>query len=189
MTRLIGHTLRHAARLGAMGAFMLLAAGSALAPASAWADGRGSTPVLRLDGIGPLRLGMTRAEAVATGWLSDPSPGCELAGPPLPAVYKLKGPKAPAGIAGTVEFDRDTLRVMAFSAGVRTTFGVALPGGTVGDLLKRARAAGLSASSRYDETFAGRFVTVNRNGQQVLGAFATKSAIATIAVPYVPVCE
>ncbi|WP_216910591.1 hypothetical protein [Synechococcus sp. CCY 0621] len=53
MTRLVGHTLLRAARLGAMGALLLLAAGSA------WADGRGSSPVLRLDGIGPLRLGMT----------------------------------------------------------------------------------------------------------------------------------
>lgn len=126
-----------------MAAFMLLTAGSA------WADGRGSSPVLRLDGIGPLRLGMGRAD----------------------------------------EFDRGALRVMAFSAGVRTTFGVALPGATASDLVKRARAAGYSATSVYDETFAGRFVTVNRGGQQVLGAFATKSAIDTIAVPYVPVCE
>ena len=166
-----------------MGAILLLAAGSA------WADGRGSSPVLRLDGIGPLRLGMSRAEAVATGWLSDPSPGCELGGPPLPVVYKLKGPKAPAGIVGTVEFDRGTLRVLAFSAGVRTSFGVTIPGGTVSDMLKRARAAGLSATSVYDETFAGLFVTVNRGGKQVLGAFADQSAIATIAVPYVPVCD
>jgi hypothetical protein len=182
MTRPIGHTLHRAARLGAMGAILLLAAGSA------WADGRGPSPVLRLDGIGPLRLGMGRAEAVATGWLSDPGPGCELAGPAL-VVYRLKGPKAPAGIVGTVEFDKGTLRVFAFSAGVRTTFGVVLPGGTVGDLLKRARAAGLSATSVYDPTFAGRFVTVNQKGKQVLGAFATKSAIDTLAVPYVPVCE
>ena len=165
-----------------MGAFLLLAAGSVSA------ESRPSTPVLRLDGIGPLRLGMSRAEAVATGWLSDPGPGCELAGPGL-VVYRLKGPKAPAGIVGTVEFDKGTLRVFALSAGVRTTFGVVLPGGTVGDLLKRARAAGLSATSVYDPTFAGRFVTVNQKGKQVLGAFATKSAIDTIAVPYVPVCE
>ena len=59
---------------------------------------------------------------------------------------------------------------------------------TVNDLVKRARAAGLSATATYDQTFAGRFVTVNRDGEQVLGAFATKSAIETIAVPYVPVC-
>jgi hypothetical protein len=183
MTRRIGHSLRRAARLGAVGAFLLLAAGSVSA------ESRPSSPVLRLDEIGPLRLGMSRAEAVATGWLSDPGPGCELAGPPLPVVYKLKGPKAPPGIAGTVEFDRGTLRVMAFSAGVRTTFGVAIPGGTVNDLVKRARAAGLSATSTYDQTFAGRFVTVNQKGKQVLGAFATQSAIETIAVPYVPVCE
>ena len=183
MTRLIGHAVRRAARLGAMGAILLLTAGSA------WADGRGSSPVLRLDGIGPLRLGMGRAEAAATGWLSDPGPGCELAGTPPPVVYRFKGPKAPAGIVGTVEFDRDTLRVFAFSAGVRTSFGVSIPGGTVGDLLKRARAAGLSATSVYDPTFAGRFVTVNRGGQQVLGAFARQNAIATLAVPYVPVCD
>jgi hypothetical protein len=166
-----------------MGVFLLLAAGSVSA------ESRPSSPVLRLDGIGPLRLGMGRAEAVATGWLSDPGPGCELGGPPLPVVYKLKGPKAPAGIVGTAQFERGTLRVMAFSAGVRTTFGVALLGGTVNDLVKRSRAAGLSASSVNDETFAGRFVTVNQKGKQVLGAFATKSAIDTIAVPYVPVCE
>ncbi len=183
MTRRIGHTLRRAVRLGAVGCILLLAAGSA------WADGRGPSPVLRLDGIGPLRLGMGRAEAVATGWLSDPGPGCELAGTPPPVVYRFKGPKAPPGLVGTVEFDRDTLRVFAFSAGVRTSFGVAIPGGTVADLLKRARAAGLSATSVYDATFAGRFVTVNQKGKQVLGAFATQSAIATIAVPYVPVCE
>lgn len=59
----------------------------------------------------------------------------------------------------------------------------------MGDLLKRARVAGLSATSVYDETFAGRFVTLNRGGQQVLGAFANQSVIATLAVPYVPVCE
>jgi hypothetical protein len=29
----------------------------------------------RRIGIGPLRLGMSRAQAVATGWLSDPGPG------------------------------------------------------------------------------------------------------------------
>ncbi|MCP9834982.1 MULTISPECIES: hypothetical protein [unclassified Cyanobium] len=119
------------------------------------------------------RIGMGRAEAVATGWLSDSGIGCELGGPPLPVVYRLKGPKAPAGIVGTAQFERGTLRVFAFSAGVRTTFGV----------------AGLTATSVYDETIAGRFVTVNRGGQQVLGAFANSSAIATLAVPYVPVCE
>ncbi|MEA5442818.1 hypothetical protein [Cyanobium gracile] len=183
MTRRIGHSLRRAARLGALGALLLLAAGSA------WADGRGPSPVLRLDGIGPLRLGMGRAEAVATGWLSDPGTGCELDGPPLPVVYKLKGPKAPAGIVGTVEFDRGLLRVLAFSAGVKTAFGIAIPGATASDLVKRARAAGFSATSAYDETFAGRFVTVNRAGKQVLGAFAEQSAITTIAVPYVPVCD
>lgn len=189
MTRRIGHPLRLAARLGALGATLLLAAGSATAAGSAWAGGGGSSPVLRLDGIGPLRLGMSRADAVATGWLSDPGPGCELGGPPLPVVYKLKGPKAPAGIAGTAQFDRGTLRVLAFSSGVRTSFGVAIPGGTVAKLLQRARASGLSATSLYDQTFAGTFVTVNRGGRQVLGAFAEKSAIGTLAVPYVPVCE
>jgi len=181
MTRLRIASLRRASLLGAV--VVLLAAGSAAA------DGNSSVQVLRFDGIGPLHLGMTRAEAVATGWLAKPTTGCELAGTPLPVVYSLTGPKAPAGINGTVEFDRGTLRVFAFSAGVKTTFGVAIPGGTASDLVKRARAVGLSATSVYDKVFAGRFVTVKRGGKQVLGAFAEKSALSTIAVPYVPVCE
>jgi hypothetical protein len=180
MTFLNIHCLGGASLLGAA---VLLAAGSAAA------NGSGSGQVLRLNGIGPLHLGMTQAEAVATGWLAKPTTGCELAGTPLPVVYNLTGPKAPAGIKGIVEFNRGTLRVFAFSAGVKTTFGIAIPGSTANELVNRARAAGLSATSTYDKVFDGRFVTVKQNGKQVLGAFAPKSAIATIAVPYVPLCE
>jgi hypothetical protein len=62
-----------------------------------------ATTLLRLDGIGPLKLGMTRAAALKTGWLADRAPGCELASP-RPITYRFTGPKAPGGLRGSAQF-------------------------------------------------------------------------------------
>jgi len=153
------------------------------------ATGAAATTVLRLDGIGPLRLGMTREAALAPGWLAHRAPGCELASP-RPVTYRFTGPHAPAGIRGSAQFDGDLLTGLAFTRGVRTALGVRVGRTTPGRMVARYRSAGFRASARYDATFQGTFVTVRRpNGRQVLGAFADGPVITLIAIPAVPVCE
>lgn len=151
----------------------------------------GAATLVRLDGIGPLKLGMERMAALDTGWLGDRSPGCPLGGPPLPITYRFSGPQAPAGIHGSAEFSRHRLRVLTFRSGVRTAKGV-VPGRTAwAAMVKRYRHAGYRVSARYVDTFQGRFVTVKRRkaGRQILGAFARGRVIDVLGVPYVPTCE
>lgn len=146
----------------------------------------------RLDGIGPLKLNMSRMAALDTGWLAGRHSGCPLGGKPYPIDYNLKGSEAPAGIEGTVEFTGGKLTNFAFSKGVRTATGV-IPGKTTwAGMVKRYRDAGFRASARYDSTFGGTFVSVKRRGssRQILGGFAEKGkAVSVIGVPGVPVCE
>ncbi len=148
-----------------------------------------SPALLRLDGIGPLRLGMTRQAAVATGWLAQRRPGCPLGGPPLPITYRLTGAKAPKGIRGVAEFTGDRLRTLSFTAGVRTAAGVEVGRTAVARMVARYRALGLAASSRYDSTFVGTFVTVKRNGKFAIGGFTESGPIAILGIPFVPLCE
>lgn len=162
----------------------LFASFASLAPAATPA-----VAVLRLDGIGPLRLGMTREAARATGWLAQRRTGCPLGGPPLPITYRLAGPKAPRGIEGTAEFAGERLRSIALTRGVRTAAWVEVGRTSVRQMVLRSREAGLGARSRYDSTFAGTFVTVGRNGRQVLGGFAEAGVVTVLGIPYVPVCE
>ena len=148
-----------------------------------------ATTVLRLDGIGPLHLGMTRSAALGTGWLADRSTGCELAGPPLPITYRFTGAKAPAGIAGIAEFHGNRLRGLSFTRGVRTSFGVTVRRTRTSRMVARYRQVGFKASARFDETFQGTFVTVRRNGDEVLGGFGEHGIVTILAIPAVPVCE
>jgi hypothetical protein len=165
-------------------AVALVGLGTASAPA-----GTPSPRVLRLDGIGPLKLGMSRADAVATGWLTGRRTGCELGGPPLPIVYRVAGPKAPDGVRGTAEFHGGHLRVLAFDRGVRTALGVRVGHTTIARMVERYRKAGYTATARYDSTFAGTFVNVSRNGRRVLGAFGTGRVVGQLGLRGVPVCE
>jgi hypothetical protein len=151
-------------------------------------DATAST-VLRLDGVGPLRLGMTRTAALATGWLAERTPGCELGGPPLPITYRLTGRRAPSDLRGAAEFRGGHLRGLSFTAGVRTTTGVAVRTTTTARMVARYRSAGFSASAQFVPIFGGTFVDVRRSGRQVLGGFAHGRVVTTLAIPGVPVCE
>ncbi len=142
---------------------------------------------LRLDGIGPLKLGMTRASAERTGWLSHRSRGCEVASP-VPVAYRLDGRRAPKALAGSAEFSAGRLTSLSFRAGVRTALGVRI-GSRSSTLLSRYRGAGFTASSRYDATFGVTFLTVERRNRQRLGALASSGRVTQLAVPAVPVCE
>jgi hypothetical protein len=149
----------------------------------------GATTVLRLDGIGPLKLGMTRADAVATGWLGNRGKGCELSGPPVPITYRLSGPKAPSGIRGTAEFANGHLSDLSFTRGVRTSAGITVGKTRLVRMWQRYRALGFTASGRYDNTFQGTFVTVKRHGHTVLGGFGEGPTVTILGLPDVPVCE
>jgi hypothetical protein len=147
-----------------------------------------STTVLRLDGIGPLHLGMTRTAALATGWLASRSPGCPLGGTP-PITYRLTGAKAPRAIKGSVEFADNRLSTMSFTAGVRTSTGVTVGRTTAARMVARYRAAGFTASASFVSTFQGTFVRVRRHGRDVVGGFGAGSVVTLVAIPAVPVCE
>jgi uncharacterized protein (DUF1501 family) len=152
------------------------------APASA-------TTLLHFDGIGPLHLGMSRTAALATGWLSDRSAGCELQSP-RPITYRMSGRRAPAGVRGLAEFNAGRLTDMSFTRGVRTAAGVRVGRTTTARMVSRYRTAGFIASATFVDTFGGTFVRVRRrNGRDVLGAFTQGRVITTIAIPAVPVCE
>lgn len=152
-----------------------------------------ATTLLRLGGIGPLKLGMTLSAGVGTGWLAHPGHGCPLGGKPYPVDYALTGAKAPAGIDGTAEFNGRTRRLetLSFSKGVRTATGVVVGRTTATGMVSRYRKAGFAASARYDSTFQGTFVTVRRHkgGRPVIMGFASKSRLETLGVPVIPVCE
>jgi hypothetical protein len=144
--------------------------------------------LLRLDGIGPLNLGMTSAAALKTGWLAHKGTGCPLGGNP-PITYRLDGSKAPPGVRGSVEFVKGKLSDMTFTQGVRTAVGIIVGKSTVAQMVARYRSAGYTASSRYDSTFRGTFVTIKRNGKQVLGGFATKKKLESLSLPTTQTCE
>ncbi len=148
-----------------------------------------ATTVLRLDGIGPLKLGMKRSEALATGWLSSRGSGCELGGPPVPITYRLRGSSAPSGLRGVAEFRGHRLRNLSFTRGVRTGRGVTVGRTTHARMVARYRTDGFSASSQFVDIFQGTFVRVRRGGRDVLSGFADGRVVTTLAVPHVPVCE
>ena len=106
-----------------------------------------------------------------------------------PVTYRVRGPKAPRGVRGVVEFERGRLTQLSFTGGVRTTLGVTVGRTTPARMVERFRRAGYQASLRYVGTFQGTFVTVERGGKQVLGGFAQGGRITTLGVPGVPVCE
>jgi hypothetical protein len=147
-----------------------------------------ATTVLRLDGIGPLHVGMSRTAALGTGWLAERSPGCPLGGTP-PITYRFTGPRAPKAIRGSAEFENGRLTTMSFTRGVRTSTGVTVGRTTTARMVARYRAAGFAASARFDSTFQGTFVRVRRHGRDVVGGFGEGRVVSIVAIPAIAVCE
>ena len=148
----------------------------------------GAETTMTLNSMGPLKLGMKRSAALKTDWLSNRGNGCELGGTPYPIDYRTAGASAPKGLKAFVEFTSDRLTSISATAGVRTPVGVRI-GTTVTNMVTRYRAAGYGATQAYSDVFGGTFVRVTKRGKQVLGAFALKRKVTTLAIPSVPVCE
>jgi hypothetical protein len=196
MTRRITLIAAAAATALAAGAAGAVVGADAAAPGGQTdaAQAAQATPLVRLDGIGPLRLGMTRAAGLRTGWLSNRGRGCELGGPPIPITYRLAGPRAPAGVRAVAEFDDGELENIAFTRGVRTATGVRPGVTTARGMVNRYRDAGFAARAQFVSVFQGTFVTVRRRGRQVIGGFArgrvtARRPISTLGIPFVPTCE
>jgi hypothetical protein len=152
------------------------------------APAHGAT-VLRLDGIGPLKLGMTRMAALDTGWLSNRQTGCKLGGPPYPITYRLDGASAPTAITGSAEFVSGKLQAVVAEKGVRTSTGV-VPGKTTWpSMVTRYRNAGYKVSARYDDVFQVTFIHVKRKGEAVMTGIAEKQVVNMLGVPFIPLCE
>src|SRR5205814_6688540 len=106
-----------------------------------------------------------------------------------PITYRFTGARAPRAIKGSVEFVDNRLSTMSFTAGACTSTGVTVRRTTVARMVARYRAAGFTASARFDSTFQGTFVRVRRHGRDVVGGFADAGAVGIIAIPAVSVCE
>lgn len=145
-------------------------------------------PTLRLDGIGPLQLGMSRSSAVATGWLTGRGKGCPLASP-APVTYRLGGRRAPAALRGSVEFANGRLRSVTVTRGARTAVGVRVGVTSPAGMARLYRRSGRRVRVQYSAMFGGTFVDVLGQSGQVLGAFGQKGRIVQLAIPAVAVCE
>src|SRR3954452_7113205 len=169
--------------------FLVVASAAALLAAGAVPAGAATT-VMRLDGIGPLKLGMTRTAALATGWLANRQPGCELESP-RPIDYRFSGPNAPRGLHGTADFQGGKLRALSFTGGARTATGVTVGRTTTARMVARYRSVGFAASAQFVSTFGGTFVRVRRRpgGADVIGGFARRRTGTVLAIPGVPGCE
>jgi hypothetical protein len=56
-------------------------------------------------------------------------------------------------------------------------------------MVARYRAAGFSASARFERTFQGTFVRVRRHGRDVVGGFGERGVVSIVAIPAIAVCE
>jgi hypothetical protein len=148
-----------------------------------------ATTVLRLDGVGPLKLGMKRSEALATGWLSARGTGCELGGPPLPITYRLGGPGAPSGLRGVAEFRRHRLRNLSFTRGVRTARGVSVGRTTHRRMVARYRKRWLQRVGRVRRCLSRNVRDRPARRARRARRFANGRVVSALAVPSVPACE
>ncbi len=169
----------------------LAVAGALTLVATVAAPAIAAPPRLRLNGIGPLKFGMTVAQAQATGWIANRTPGCELQSP-RPVGYDLTGPSAPAGLRGDVTFVRGKLVNVAVDKGATTITNVR-PGVTTAARMARAyRQAGYWVTSDYEPVFQARFITATRGGKTIVGiapGFSTAKVVTSLSVPFANVCE
>jgi hypothetical protein len=147
-----------------------------------------ATTVLRQDGIGPLKLGMSTAAALKTGWLAHRGKGCELDAS-RPIFYTFTGRHAPAGLRGSANFRHGKLDNIAVSHGARTGVGVTVGVTSARRMTQRYRALGFTATMRFESVFQATFVTVTRHHKPVIGGLAEGSTITQLAIPSIQVCE
>lgn len=148
----------------------------------------GASALLRLDGLGPLKLGMKRSTALRSGWLAHRAKGCEL-DTPRPITYTLTGPKAPTGVTGLVNFQHRKLVSISVTRGVHTKAGVVVGRTTSSQMVADYKSAGYSATAAFNPTFGGTFTTVTQGTTGVIQGFGAKRIVTLLAIPAVQVCD
>ena len=151
-----------------------------------------SGTTLRLDGIGPLRLGMTRNAAYKTGVIRSHSDTCLDRKKPLPISYGSDGPRVAPG-AKFISYFRGgrngRLTHIFASSGVRTQLGIRPGVSTAPEMIRAYRRAGYTVRSRTRRDFAGvTFLDVLSRGRVVMtavtnGTARSKTPVLGIGIP------
>ena len=141
--------------------------------------------VIREDGIGKLRLGMTVAQAKATGEIGAVGPGCELGGPGELAADLLSGTAK-----GIVTFSEDVIVGFMVRSGAKTAAGIGA-GSTLAQI-QQAYAKGyeIKTDDSYQEQFGFTLVSVYRGKHWFdFDVDAGSKKVGSVWVPNVRLCE
>ncbi len=151
-----------------------------------------SNTTLRFDGIGAIRLGMTRNAAYKTGLIRSHSDTCLDGKKPLPVSYGSDGSRAAPGSRFTSYFKggrNGRLTHILAIAGVRTELGIRPGVSTASEMIKVYRRARYTVRTRTRPDFAGvTFVDVLTRGRVVMtavtnGTARSKAPLVGIAIP------
>lgn len=143
-----------------------------------------AAPTLRTDGLGPLTLGMSAADAGETGLIGPVGPGCELGGT---EAASLKPP-----LAGTVDFSDGKLESIDLRGGAKTKENVG-PNATVDEITRAydgRNGFSLKRITETEEQFGIFLLEASKNGEKYTFVVETGEVRATsVAVPDPLFCE
>jgi hypothetical protein len=161
--------------------------GDALSPATNHAPAVRAV-MLTPNGLGPLQLGMSEADAAGTGFVGEIGLGCELSGSRF---APLTVPAAAGAIDGAAEFAGGALEIISVTGGTTTEEGTA-----IGDSLATVEAtyatgATVDVDRSVEDMFGIWVVTVIRDDGGVYQFIVnpTTESVVTMAVPGVSFCE
>lgn len=157
--------------------------GAASAPTASTAPA-GAGDVLTPTSLGPLQVGMSEADAAATGAIGAIGPGCELSG-------TRAAPLASGNLRGSAEFADGALGVITVTGGASTEEGAA-----VGDPLAVVEATYASGATvdvdrSVEEMFGIWLLTVitDDGGLYQMVVDPATESVSSMAVPGVAFCE
>ena len=158
------------------------------------ADDANGRILLAGDGLGPLRLGMSRSDALDSGWLGEPQETCSdmIGGGAAPGeyAYMLDGPQAPEGLSGSVEISDDEITTIGVSKSV------AMPNGVTFDSAWDAtRAMETLQSAGYRVSVTSTFepedsaTATSPDGAEFGFYFSDARGSASVAIPTMSICD
>lgn len=144
-----------------------------------------ATPVITEQGIGKLKLGMTTAQAKATGQIGTVEPGCEVAGP-----GEFGADLHAEGATGNVTFRDDKVVNIVVRSGARTAAGIGT-GSTLAQIRKAYIADEVKVDDSYQEQFRFTLVSVIRDGTTIFDfdMDSESGKVGNVWVPNVRLCE
>lgn len=152
------------------------------------------TPRLSGQALGPIELGMSRRDALATGWLGDAQETCSdiLGGGAQPGEYsyELGGERSPGSLSGQVEFVDDRVILIQVGSEVELPNGITFDTGWDNPRAERAftdRGYSFSSGEFFDSNDSA---TVRSPGGDEFGMyFSYSEGSAIVAIPEVSICD